>query len=94
MAGCDEGYLDITEYCLLNSLEPGDCVSKIRQEVFEATQLTVSAGIAPNMARSKWFTIAISANVHLRCWRRSARTRTNPTASSIYRSNPRQFASS
>ncbi|KAH7108148.1 IMS-domain-containing protein [Auriculariales sp. MPI-PUGE-AT-0066] len=53
MAGCDEGYVDITAYCENNAITAEDCVTAIRQEVFQATQLTVSAGIAPNMMLAK-----------------------------------------
>ncbi|KAI0705092.1 hypothetical protein C8T65DRAFT_653194, partial [Cerioporus squamosus] len=47
-AGCDEGYLNITPYCEEHSLTAEDCVSQMRQVVYEETKLTVSAGIAPN----------------------------------------------
>ncbi|KZV95108.1 DNA/RNA polymerase [Exidia glandulosa HHB12029] len=53
VAGCDEGYLNITSYCEENSMSPDDCVTQMRREVFEATKLTVSAGIAPNMVLAK-----------------------------------------
>ncbi|EIW63572.1 DNA/RNA polymerase [Trametes versicolor FP-101664 SS1] len=47
-AGCDEGYLNITNYCEEHSLSPEECVSQMRSVVQEETMLTVSAGIAPN----------------------------------------------
>lgn len=53
VAGCDEGYLNITAYCDENNMSPDDCVAQLRKEVFEATNLTVSAGIAPNMTLAK-----------------------------------------
>lgn len=52
VAGCDEGYLNITRHCEEHSMSPDDCVAQMRQEVFDATKLTVSAGIAPNMVRA------------------------------------------
>ncbi|KAI0746017.1 DNA/RNA polymerase [Earliella scabrosa] len=51
-AGCDEGYLNITSYCEEHSLTAEDCVSEIRRVVHEETNLTVSAGIAPNKVSS------------------------------------------
>ncbi|CDO69221.1 hypothetical protein BN946_scf185042.g123 [Trametes cinnabarina] len=53
VAGCDEGYLNITRYCLEHSLSPEECVSQMRQIVYEETNLTVSAGIAPNKMLAK-----------------------------------------
>ncbi|KIY44402.1 DNA/RNA polymerase [Fistulina hepatica ATCC 64428] len=47
-ASCDEGYLNITAYCKEHDISAEVCVSQMRQTVFEETQLTVSAGIAPN----------------------------------------------
>ncbi|KAI9067404.1 DNA/RNA polymerase [Trametes sanguinea] len=51
VAGCDEGYLNITRYCDEHSISPEDCVLQMRQIVQEETSLTVSAGIAPNKVR-------------------------------------------
>ncbi|KAJ3007023.1 hypothetical protein NUW54_g1544 [Trametes sanguinea] len=53
VAGCDEGYLNITRYCDEHSISPEDCVSQMRQIVQEETSLTVSAGIAPNKMLAK-----------------------------------------
>ncbi|KAE9411202.1 DNA/RNA polymerase [Gymnopus androsaceus JB14] len=47
-ASCDEGYLNITEYCRQHNVTPDECVSEMRRIVEEETKLTVSAGIAPN----------------------------------------------
>ncbi|KAI0036965.1 hypothetical protein K488DRAFT_75721 [Vararia minispora EC-137] len=47
-ASVDEGYLNITPYCKEHDLDPEECVQRMRQDVFETTKLTVSAGIAPN----------------------------------------------
>ncbi|KAH7925515.1 IMS-domain-containing protein [Leucogyrophana mollusca] len=52
-AGCDEGYLNITEYCATHQLSPDECVQEIRATVHKETQLTVSAGIAPNKMLAK-----------------------------------------
>lgn len=52
-AGCDEGYLNITPYCEEHDMTPDDCVQEMRRKVFEETNLTVSAGIAPNKMLAK-----------------------------------------
>ncbi|KAJ3507630.1 hypothetical protein NLJ89_g6194 [Agrocybe chaxingu] len=52
-AGCDEGYLNITPYCEEHSMAAEDCVREMRETVFRETQLTVSAGIAPNKMLAK-----------------------------------------
>ncbi|KAF9263393.1 DNA/RNA polymerase [Marasmius fiardii PR-910] len=52
-AGCDEGYLNITEYCAEHNIDPEECVQEMRKTVFEETNLTVSAGIAPNTMLAK-----------------------------------------
>ncbi|KAK2464297.1 hypothetical protein APHAL10511_003754 [Amanita phalloides] len=53
VAGCDEGYLNITSYCHGHDMTPDECVSEMRNKVFEATHLTVSVGIAPNKMLAK-----------------------------------------
>ncbi|OSD07100.1 DNA/RNA polymerase [Trametes coccinea BRFM310] len=53
VAGCDEGYLNITRYCDEHSISPEDCVTQMRRIVQEETSLTVSAGIAPNKMLAK-----------------------------------------
>ncbi|KAJ8696405.1 hypothetical protein PTI98_006279 [Pleurotus ostreatus] len=52
-AGCDEGYLNITPYLQKHNLNPDECVEEIRRTVHAETNLTVSAGIAPNMMLAK-----------------------------------------
>lgn len=51
--GLDEAYLDITEYMAKNDAEADDVVQEMRQKIFDATQLTASAGIAANMFLAK-----------------------------------------
>ncbi|KAH7888691.1 IMS-domain-containing protein [Phlebopus sp. FC_14] len=52
-AGCDEGYLNITEYCEDHHVDVETCVREMRDAVRKETQLTVSAGIAPNKMLAK-----------------------------------------
>ncbi|KAK2747402.1 hypothetical protein FQN55_005151 [Onygenales sp. PD_40] len=52
-ASIDEAYLNITDYCSANELNPEDAVQKLRNEVLEQTKVTVSAGIAPNARIAK-----------------------------------------
>ncbi|KAI9706692.1 MAG: hypothetical protein M1836_003702 [Candelina mexicana] len=47
-ASMDEAYLNITEYCEDNDIDPEEAVTQLRNEVFEKAQITVSAGIGPN----------------------------------------------
>uniref|UniRef100_D8Q961 DNA polymerase kappa n=1 Tax=Schizophyllum commune (strain H4-8 / FGSC 9210) TaxID=578458 RepID=D8Q961_SCHCM len=47
-ASCDEGYLNITKYCREHDIGPEECVAEMRRVVHEESDLTVSAGIAPN----------------------------------------------
>ncbi|KAI9832612.1 MAG: hypothetical protein M1826_001562 [Phylliscum demangeonii] len=49
----DEAFLNLTEYCNDNSLDPDTAVSKLRAEVAEKTRITVSAGIGPNARIAK-----------------------------------------
>ncbi|KAH8042522.1 hypothetical protein HPB51_023850 [Rhipicephalus microplus] len=51
--GLDEAYLDITEYMAKNDAEAEHVVQEMRQKIFDATQLTASAGIAANMFLAK-----------------------------------------
>ena len=41
-------HTSITEYCAQHSLDPDECVGRMRQRVFDETKLTVSAGMAAN----------------------------------------------
>ena len=52
-ASIDEAYLNITEYCHENHIDPEDAVSQIRREVREKCRITISAGIAPNAKIAK-----------------------------------------
>jgi DNA polymerase kappa len=52
-ASIDEAYLNITEYCLRNDIEPEDAVEQLRREVHEKTKITISAGIAANAKLAK-----------------------------------------
>lgn len=52
-ASIDEAYLNITEYCRDHDMDPFAAVAQMRQEVFEKTQITVSAGIAANAKLAK-----------------------------------------
>ncbi|KAI5117782.1 hypothetical protein M0805_000425 [Coniferiporia weirii] len=53
VAGCDEGYLNITNYCNEHNLLPEECVRQMRDRVKTETGLTASAGIAPNKMLAK-----------------------------------------
>ena len=52
-ASMDEAYLNITQYCEDNDMNPDDAVSQLRAQVFERARITVSAGIAPNARIAK-----------------------------------------
>lgn len=52
-ASIDEAYLNITEYCKKNNISPEDAVQQLRQDVYEKTKITVSAGIAANAKLAK-----------------------------------------
>ncbi|KAG6813377.1 hypothetical protein H0H92_011643 [Tricholoma furcatifolium] len=52
-AGCDEAYLNITEYCKMHNLSANVCVEEMRRAVFQETKLTASAGIAPTKILAK-----------------------------------------
>ncbi|WWC94614.1 hypothetical protein V866_001461 [Kwoniella sp. B9012] len=53
MASLDEGYLNITPYMNANNMTAAEVVSQMRAEVEAKTQLTMSAGIAPNRMLAK-----------------------------------------
>ncbi|KAL5485240.1 hypothetical protein ACEPAI_7882 [Sanghuangporus weigelae] len=53
IAGCDEAYLNITKYVQEHSMSAEECVQELRTKIFEKTNLTASAGIAPNMVLAK-----------------------------------------
>ncbi|KAF9653959.1 DNA/RNA polymerase [Thelephora ganbajun] len=48
-AGCDEGFLKYTTFCSHHALDVAECVQQMRDRVRQEMNLTVSAGIAPNM---------------------------------------------
>ena len=52
-ASIDEAYLNITQYCIDHDMEPEDAVQQMRQQVFEESKITVSAGIAANAKLAK-----------------------------------------
>ncbi|RFU30891.1 hypothetical protein B7463_g5449, partial [Scytalidium lignicola] len=52
-ASIDEAYLNITEYCQKNNIDPEEAVQQLRREVHEKTKITVSAGIAANAKLAK-----------------------------------------
>jgi DNA polymerase kappa len=52
-ASIDEAYLNITEYCRRNNIEPEEAVEQLRREVHEKTKITISAGIAANAKLAK-----------------------------------------
>ncbi|KAG9241915.1 DNA-directed polymeras-like protein kappa [Calycina marina] len=52
-ASIDEAYLNITEYCNTNNIEPAAAVEQLRKEVHEKTHITISAGIAANAKLAK-----------------------------------------
>ncbi|XP_040573399.1 DNA polymerase kappa [Lepeophtheirus salmonis] len=49
----DEAYLDITDYLKNNATDPEKVAETIRQEIYDATGLTASAGIASNALLAK-----------------------------------------
>ncbi|KAF7877317.1 hypothetical protein EAF04_001000 [Stromatinia cepivora] len=52
-ASIDEAYLNITEYCQKNDIDPEAAVEQLRREVYEKTKVTISAGIAANAKIAK-----------------------------------------
>lgn len=52
-ASIDEAYLNITEYCEEHDMDPAEAVDQMRREVYEASKITVSAGIAANAKLAK-----------------------------------------
>lgn len=52
-ASIDEAYLNITEYCTERGVDPSETVDKMRREIHEKAQITVSAGIAANAKLAK-----------------------------------------
>ncbi|KAL9130667.1 MAG: hypothetical protein Q9217_001194 [Psora testacea] len=52
-ASIDEAYLNITEYCEEQQMDPAEAVSQLRAKVQEKTHITISAGLAPNAKIAK-----------------------------------------
>ena len=52
-ASIDEAYLNITQYCEEEQMDPEDVVAQLRNEVAEKTKITISAGIAANAKIAK-----------------------------------------
>ncbi|KAL1956087.1 hypothetical protein VTO42DRAFT_7682 [Malbranchea cinnamomea] len=52
-ASIDEAYVNITQYCSANNVDPQEAVRQLRQEVHSQTKVTVSAGIAANARIAK-----------------------------------------
>jgi DNA polymerase kappa len=48
VAGCDEGYLNLTSACEEAGEPPEVVVQRMRDEVHKETGMTVSCGVAPN----------------------------------------------
>ena len=53
-ASIDEAYLNITEYCQKNEMDPEEAVEQLRREVHEKTKISISAGIAANAKLAKY----------------------------------------
>ncbi|KAL7614411.1 hypothetical protein Lser_V15G07096 [Lactuca serriola] len=51
----DEAYLDITKFCKERDLSGGKVTEELRENVYKATGLTCSAGVAPNRLLAKVF---------------------------------------
>ena len=52
-ASLDEAYLNITDYCTKNDMDPEAAVEQMRREIHEKCGITVSAGIAANAKVAK-----------------------------------------
>lgn len=52
-ASIDEAYLNITEFCHEKAMTPTAAIQQMRQEIYEKTDITVSAGIAANTKLAK-----------------------------------------
>ncbi|ETN38236.1 uncharacterized protein HMPREF1541_06267 [Cyphellophora europaea CBS 101466] len=49
----DEAYMNITNYCDTQHLDPETAIQQLREEVHEKCKITISAGIAPNAKIAK-----------------------------------------
>ena len=52
-ASIDEAYMNVTQYCEENQMEPEEVVDQLRKQVAEKTKITISAGIAANAKIAK-----------------------------------------
>ncbi|KFG82625.1 putative DNA-directed polymerase kappa [Metarhizium anisopliae] len=52
-ASIDEAYLNITEYCHDKDATPAEVIEQMRREIYQKTDITVSAGIAANSKLAK-----------------------------------------
>lgn len=52
-ASVDEAYMNITQYCSANDVDPQEAVQQLRDEVSTKTKVTVSAGIGANAKIAK-----------------------------------------
>ncbi|KAF3480586.1 uncharacterized protein GIQ15_05933 [Arthroderma uncinatum] len=52
-ASVDEAYINITQYCAVNDMDPQVAIKQLRDEVSAQTGVTVSAGIAANAKIAK-----------------------------------------
>ncbi|KAG8407702.1 hypothetical protein J3458_003730 [Metarhizium acridum] len=52
-ASIDEAYLNITEYCHDKHATPAEVIEQMRREIYQKTDITVSAGIAANTKLAK-----------------------------------------
>ena len=52
-ASVDEAYMNITQYCSENNVDPQEAVQQLRDEISTETKVTVSAGIGPNAKIAK-----------------------------------------
>ncbi|KAI9797060.1 MAG: hypothetical protein M1833_005665 [Piccolia ochrophora] len=52
-ASIDEAYLNITKYCEDTQMDPEAAITQLRDEVYQKTKITISAGIAPNAKIAK-----------------------------------------
>ena len=49
----DEAYMNVTEYCETNHMDPEAAIEQLRQEVHHKCKISISAGIAPNAKLAK-----------------------------------------
>src|SRR5271168_3659251 len=52
-ASLDEAYLNMTSYIREHNLDPTEAVTQLREEIFEKTKITTSAGLGASMPSQK-----------------------------------------